>query len=114
MTHSSQGPPREAIRVAASLTRLNGAFDERAVFDAFAQEGLSPHRWSNGPGDVYASHSHTYHKVLYCLRGSIVFRLTGSDEVLELHPGDRLDIEPGTAHSAVVGAQGVECVEAGR
>ena len=24
------------------------------------QEGLSPYAWSNGPGDRYAVHSHTY------------------------------------------------------
>ena len=82
--------------------------------EAFARDGLSPQRWSNGPGDVYGSHSHGYHKVLFCLRGSITFRLTEAGETFELHPGDRLDITPGTAHSAVVGPEGVTCVEASR
>jgi len=35
------------------------------------QQGLSPYSWSNGPGDTYAVHSHSYEKVLYCVRGSI-------------------------------------------
>jgi quercetin dioxygenase-like cupin family protein len=80
---------------------------------AMRSEGLSPRRWGNAPDDTYGWHEHGYHKVLYCLSGSIVFH-TRSDGDLELHPGDRLEIEPGTAHAATVGRQGVECVEAPR
>ena len=98
----------------AHVTRVDGTFAERDVLAAFARKGLSASRWSNEPGDTYAAHSHPYHKVLYCLRGSITFRLVDSGEAIELHPGDRLDIEPGTAHSAVVGSNGVECAEAAR
>ena len=91
-----------------------GDFDERAVMDTFAREGLRPSGWSNSAGDTYAPHRHSYHKVLYCLRGSILFRLTATGEEIELNAGDRLDIEPETEHSAVVGPQGVACVEAAR
>lgn len=98
----------------ARLRRLNSKFDEGAVLREFAAEGLSPVRWSNAPGDVYAPHSHPYHKVLFCLAGSITFRLTDSGERLELHPGDRLDIEPGAVHEAIVGPHGVTCIEAPR
>jgi quercetin dioxygenase-like cupin family protein len=73
-------------------------------------EGLSPSWWSNGPGDTYAAHSHSYNKVLYCTEGSITFAVEGAD--FELHAGDRLDIPRGTSHSAVVGGEGVTCVEA--
>ena len=100
--------------MAARLTRLDGAFDEQAILDGFAREGLSPHRWSNGAGDANAPHSHGYHKVLYCLRGSIAFRVTATGEEIALAPGDRLDIESGTEHGAVVGRRGVECIEAAR
>jgi len=100
--------------VGARFTRSTGVYDARAVLDAFARESLSPHPWSNGPGDVYAPHTHGYHKVLFCLRGSIVFTLTETSERYELRPGDRLDIDPRTAHSAVVGADGVTCIEAAR
>ena len=97
----------------AEKTPAAGAFDERAVLAAFAAEGLTPHTWSNGPGDVYTAHAHNYHKVLYCLRGSIVFRLADGESIA-LHPGDRLDIEAGTRHSASVGPDGVTCIEAAR
>lgn len=76
-------------------------------------EGLSPHGWSNGPGDTYDWHAHGYHKVLYCVSGSVTFHLRDQDDV-QLGPGDRLDVEPGTAHAASVGPDGVRCVEAPR
>ena len=79
---------------------------------AFAEDGLSPHAWSNGPGDTYDWHSHGYHKVLYCVRGSIVFHMRDGDR--ELRPGDRLDVPPGAEHAATVGPDGVECMEAAR
>ena len=78
----------------------------------FEREGLSPRAWGNAPGDTYDWHDHTYHKVLYCLSGSIVFHTPDGD--LELHAGDRLDLDPGTQHAATVGPDGVQCMEAPR
>ena len=49
-------------------------------------DGLAPRRWGNGPGDRYEWHEHEYHKVLFCLSGSIVFH-TRTDGDLELGPG---------------------------
>lgn len=82
----------------------------RAVMEA---EGLlSIYRWSNAPGDQYAPHSHDYHKVIYCLAGSIRFMLPEEDNrTIELTPGDRLDLPPGVRHAAAVGPQGVTCLE---
>ena len=50
-------------------------------------EGLSPHGWGNGPGQSYGWHEHGYEKVLYCVRGRIVFHTAGGD--IELGPGTR-------------------------
>ena len=45
---------------------------ERALA-AFRAEGCSaPRFWGNAPGDTYGRHEHGYHKVLFCLSGSIV------------------------------------------
>lgn len=82
------------------------------IEEVFADEGLHPHSWSNAPGDAYALHSHEYHKVLYCVRGSIVFHMRDGD--VELRQGDGLDIPPGVEHAATVGPNGVECMEAAR
>lgn len=100
--------------MAARVTRHEGqAPDAAAVEAAMRADGLTPRRWANAPGDEYGWHEHDYHKVLFCLSGSIVFH-TRTDGDLELHPGDRLDIEPGTRHAATVGGVGVKCIEAPR
>ena len=84
-----------------------------AELEALLQrEGLSGRWWSNPPGDRYGAHSHPYHKLLYCVRGSICFLIEPGGQQLDLSPGDRLDIPPGATHSAIVGRSGVACVEA--
>ena len=88
------------------------AATEAGLNRLMAAEGLEPRWWSNGPGDRYGAHAHSYHKVLFCARGSISFEAAG--RAFALHPGDRLDIPPGTPHAAVVGPEGVTCVEAPR
>ena len=87
----------------------SGAEEIRARLE---QEGLRPHDWGNGPGYGYEWHSHDYEKVLYCVSGSIVFHTREED--LELEPGDRMEVDPGTEHAATVGPDGVECTEAAR
>jgi quercetin dioxygenase-like cupin family protein len=75
-------------------------------------QGLSPYSWSNGPHDIYAAHSHSYNKVIYVVEGSITFGLPALDQQLTLKAGDRLDLPAGVIHDAVVGSQGVVCLEA--
>ena len=75
-------------------------------------EGLSPGAWSNGPGDRYAPHAHDYDKVLVCAEGSIRFGLPDRGSAVDLAVGDRLDLPAGTRHDAVVGPEGVTCLEA--
>jgi cupin superfamily acireductone dioxygenase involved in methionine salvage len=94
--------------------RVSGAVLGRADAEAiFRAEGCSsPRAWENDPGNHYGAHSHDYHKVLFCLKGSITFHLRDDD--VELSSGDRLDLPPGTGHSATVGPDGVGCIEASR
>lgn len=87
---------------------------EAALLRQYAAEGLRPYQWANGPGDQYAAHAHPYHKVLYVVRGSITFGLPALGEAVELHAGDRLDLPAGVAHDALVGPEGVVCLEANR
>lgn len=94
-------------------TATTGTASRADATIAFAAEGCSaPRDWSNGPGDRYGAHEHGYHKVLFCLAGSIVFHVDGRD--VELRAGDRLDLEPGTVHAATVGRDGCSCIEASR
>lgn len=75
-------------------------------------QGLEPSSWSNGPGDRYGAHAHDYDKVLVAAAGSITFELPELDERIDLRTGDRLDLPAGTLHGALVGTDGVTCLEA--
>ncbi|HEY3081279.1 MAG TPA: cupin [Chloroflexota bacterium] len=88
--------------------------DERAARALLSSENLAPYAWGNPPNDSYAVHRHPYHKVLVCLSGSIVFDLPELGRSVELSPGDRLDLPPDLLHSALVGPDGVVCLEAHR
>ena len=74
------------------------------------EEGLASSPWSNGPGDRYAAHEHGYDKVIVAAEGSIAFGLV--DGPVELVAGDRLELPAGTTHDAIVGPEGVVCLEA--
>ena len=87
---------------------------EAALRHILHVEGLEAARWSNAPGDRYAAHAHPYHKILYVVTGSIRFGLPDEGQSITLYPGDRLELPAGVLHDAVVGADGVVCLEAQR
>ena len=85
----------------------------RATAEArLRSEGLDPGAWGNGPLDRYSAHEHGFDKVLVCVAGSIRFGLPASGDAVALEAGDRLDLPAGTSHDAVVGPDGVTCLEA--
>lgn len=77
-----------------------------------AAEGLTAIAWGNGPGDRYGVHAHGYDKVLVAAMGSIVLSLPGLGRSVTLEAGDRLELPADTAHGALVGPDGVTCLEA--
>jgi uncharacterized protein YjlB len=85
---------------------------QSTLWRMMVDQGLDPYSWSNGPHDMYAAHSHSYNKVIYVAEGSITFGLPELGEQLTLKAGDRLDLPAGVVHDAVVGSQGVVCLEA--
>jgi quercetin dioxygenase-like cupin family protein len=86
--------------------------DQAALAGRLRAEGLAAGSWSNGPGDVYGAHEHAYDKVLVCTHGSITFGLPDLGTSVELAVGDRLELPAGASHDAVVGGNGVTCLEA--
>ena len=87
---------------------------ERALRQRLLAEGLEPYRWSNGPFATYGEHRHSYEKVLYVVEGSISFSLPEQARTYELAAGDRLELPAYANHTALVGPQGVVCLEAPR
>ena len=90
------------------------AVTESRLMEQLRGEGLKPTRWTNDPHAVYGTHDHPYGKVLVVASGAITFTLTATERAIPMRPGDRLEIPPRTPHSAVVGPEGVVCLEAHR
>ena len=84
--------------------------DTSALRARLIAEGLEPGAWSNGPGDRYGAHDHGYDKVIVVAAGSIRFGL--ADGPIDLETGDRLELPAGVDHDALVGPNGVTCLEA--
>ena len=85
---------------------------ERLLAAKLQQEGLIAERWSNGPHAVYELHEHPYAKVLVVAAGSVAFTMGPERRVRSMKVGDRLELPAHTLHSAVVGPDGVVCLEA--
>ena len=95
--------------MASTVVRAAGR-DPGEIRAELEARGLELRSWSNGAGDTYRRHEHSYHKTLVCLAGSIVFHTDDGD--VSLSAGDVLELEPGTRHAATVGPHGVRCAEA--
>ena len=101
-----------AAHVKITKCSKSGPSDESTLRRLIREEGRHPYTWSNSPGDVYGAHSHGYHKVIFVVRGSITFGMPDTGDLASLKSGDRLDLPAGVTHNAVVGPQGVVCLEA--
>lgn len=85
---------------------------EEELRTSLESQQLKVYRWSNGPDDVYAGHTHGYNKIIYVIEGTIRFELPTRHETFNLKTGDRLELPAGIRHSAIVGPEGVTCLEA--
>lgn len=92
----------------------SGQPSEQTLRERLLAEGLEPYRWSNGAHATYGEHRHSYEKILYVVEGSISFSLPEQGRTYELAAGDRLELPAYANHTALVGPQGVVCLEAPR
>lgn len=102
------------VEPAVTHWQQDTSFSESVAVAQLETENLSHYKWSNGPHVQYAVHTHSYHKVIYCIQGDIVFTLPNSESEIALYKGDRLDLPAHTPHGAIVGANGVTCLEGHR
>ena len=87
---------------------------EKAIRTKFMSQGFQPYRWSNRAGDTYTAHSHSYSKVIWVVRGDIIFKFPELEDEIMLEEGDRLELPAEMVHEAIVGKTGVVCLEAHR
>jgi len=74
-------------------------------------QGYSASRWIKDAGFKFPPRRDDYDKVILVVRGSITYRVPLANEDFALHPGDRLELPAGFAHDALVGPEGVLCLE---
>ena len=92
--HQSQPPTEEEI------TRI------------MRDEGLAPSRWVQPSGAVFPEQEKEHAVVIFVVSGSITYGFPIEGAPTELEAGDRLDLPAGVAHNAVVGPDGIVCLEA--
>ncbi len=83
----------------------------REVWAFFEARGVPATQWSNAPSSVYEVHAHRHRKTLFCISGAITFSLPDIGTDVILSSGDRLILPAGTRHGAIVGPDGVTCIE---
>jgi len=87
---------------------------EKEIRTKIESEGFQSCQWSNRAGDTTSAHSHSYSKLIWVVRGDIIFRLPELMEEIKLEIGDRLELPADIVHEATVGKAGVVCLEAHR
>lgn len=80
--------------------------DEGALRARLTQAGYLVVRWQNGPAEGYRAHAHIYPELLWIVSGSITVILPADKRLLELGPGDRMEVPAGVLHGILAGPDG--------
>jgi len=76
-----------------------GVSDEGKIRETLRQEGFfNVFKWCDRAGTRYPTHTHPHYEVRWILSGRLVIEEGGT--AVELKPGDRMESEPDTPHSA--------------
>ncbi|MGC8781525.1 MAG: cupin domain-containing protein [Anaerolineae bacterium] len=101
---SFPAPTRPAPRLI--LWDEPGRPNEDVVRGRLNAAGYQVVRWSSEPATGYPPHVHIYPELLWLISGSLTVLLTAERKLLELAPGDRIEIPPGLVHGTMAGADG--------
>lgn len=74
--------------------------------ETLLEDGFDPFAWVDEPGKSYELHSHTHDESIWVIRGSMMFKVSGT--TFDLGPGDRLMLPRGSPHEAKAGPEGCE------
>jgi quercetin dioxygenase-like cupin family protein len=93
-------------RPLVTLWGERGRPDEHALRARLAGDGYQVVGWSNEPAQGYPPHTHVYPELLWVIRGSLTVILPVERRLLELEPGDRIEIPIGLVHGTMAGSDG--------
>lgn len=63
-------------------------------------------KWTSEPATGYPPHIHIYPELVWVVSGSLTVILPLENRLLELAPGDRIEIPRGTTHGTMAGPDG--------
>ena len=76
-----------------------GITDRNLITKTLQEEGFfNIFTWTDQAGTRYGVHTHPHYEVRWIIDGTLQIEENGT--VLELHPGERMESEPNTPHSA--------------
>ena len=96
--------PRPQPRV--ELWQGPGKPTEAGIRERLAAEGYAAVRWDSAPITGYGPHAHIYPETLWVVEGSVTVALPAESRLIELLPGDRIEIPQGLLHALLAGAEG--------
>jgi quercetin dioxygenase-like cupin family protein len=79
---------------------------EETLRGQLSAEGYGVVRWQNEPRTGYPPHAHIYPETLWVITGSVSALLPAELRILELLPGDRVELPAGMLHAVVAGPEG--------
>jgi quercetin dioxygenase-like cupin family protein len=104
--------PRPAVRVV--LWEGPGKPTEEDIREQLVAEGYGVVKWTNEPATGYPPHAHIYPETTWVVEGSLSVALPAQKKLLELLPGDRVEVPQGVLHGVMAGAEGATCLLATR
>jgi quercetin dioxygenase-like cupin family protein len=96
--------PKPQVRV--TLWEGPGKPTEERIRDLLAAEGYGVVKWRTEGATGYGPHAHIYPETMWVIEGSLTVALPSDGRLLELLPGDRVEIPQGVLHAVVSGAEG--------
>lgn len=96
--------PKPAVRVV--LWEGPGKPSEEAIRAQLVTAGYGVVKWTSEPVTGYPPHAHIYPETMWVVAGSLTLILPANDKLLELLPGDRVEVPQGVLHGVMAGEEG--------
>lgn len=104
--------PKPQVRVV--LWEERGKPAEQNIRDRLTADGYGVVKWSSEAATGYGPHAHIYPETLWMLEGNVTVALPADGRLIELLPGDRIEIPQGVLHAVIAGAEGAAYLMATR
>ncbi len=99
-------PERPRPKVAVTLWEGRRRPHLEQLRAQLAAEGYQAVKWASDPNQVYMAHAHIYSELLWLVEGTLTVVLPADRRMLELNPGDRVEVPAGTLHATQAGPEG--------